>query len=344
VIARLQQAPHRFEFAQAVRLLLIWLRHHGIPHDRAIRELLRFQNSLSLGFPASEIQSLTLQSATALPQDRALHPKDLEWIHLTPAFIGLLGANGTLPLHYTEHIAAYEHEAQDQAARAYFDIFSHRIVAQFAQAWGKYRIEHSLDVHGNDKFRPMLLSLGGGHAGVCRGKHESGTGLSEDIAAFYIGLLRQRPVSVAALRCILPDYFGVPIVIEQFIGRWNDIADNRQCKMGGPNAALGYSGALGVRVWRRDLHVRLRIGPLSREDFERFLPGAPGTLALERLLAMLGVASLQYLAHVVLKSEEIGPLVLTGGAAKGIRLGWDACLGAERGRGPADVSYLLCPS
>lgn len=345
VIGRLQEAPYRFQFVQAVRLLLIWLRRGGISPEHALRELLRFQNGLSLGFPPSEIQSVVFEMKSAQDEAAPPSPADLAQIRLTPAFIGLLGASGTLPLHYTEQIAAYEHREPDKSARAYFDMFSQRLIALFAQTWGKYRLEHSLDVHGRDEFRPLFVALGGGRAGAWRTTDASWESLGADVAAFYIGLLRQRPVSVVALRCILEGYFDVPIAIDQFAGGWDDIVDNRQCRMGGPNATIGYSGALGVRTWRHDLRITVRIGPLDKENFDGFLPGAAGAVALEKLLAMVGVAGLQYIAHVMLKADQVGPLVLAGGIAKGRQLGWDACLGDEHAcTRQADVRYLLHPS
>jgi len=273
VIARLEAAPYRFQFMQALRLLLIWLRRDGVPPERALRHVLRFRNSLSLTFPASEIESLSID-----PAADTLKPGTVTGIQLTPAFIGLLGANGTLPLHYTEWIAAHEYAERDESIRACLDLFSDRAVGLFFRAWAKYRPEHAIDVDGEDAYRPLLLSLGARHAAPPRAQTDD-LDPRADVMVFYIGLLRQRPMSSAALTCILPDYFGVPIAIEQFVGGWDDIADNRQCRMGGDNATLGHSGALGVRAWRNDLGVTLHIGPLDKTDFERFLPGTAGARA-----------------------------------------------------------------
>jgi type VI secretion system protein ImpH len=336
VIARLEAAPYRFQFMQALRLVLIWLRRReGIPPKRALRHILRFRNSLSLTFPASEIESLSIALATDTPK-----PGIVTGIQLTPAFMGLLGANGTLPLHYTEWIAAHEYAERDESIRACLDLFSDRAVGLFFRAWTKYRPEHAIDVDGEDPYRPLLLSLGARPA--AQPPAQSGDfDPRADVMAFYIGLLRQRPMSASALGCILPDYFGVPIAIEQFVGGWDEIADNRQCRMGGENATLGYSGALGVRAWRHDLGGTLHIGPLCKADFERFLPGTAGACALETILALAGIPGLRYMAHVMLQSEDIAPLDLVGGAKPGKRIGFDARLGVS-GK-PADVRYPLRP-
>jgi len=328
VIARLEAAPYRFQFMQAVRLLLIWLRREGVPPELALRHILRFRNSLSLSFPASEIESLSLELAA----DASPKTGTVTTIQVTPAFMGLLGVNGTLPLHYTEWIAAFEHAERDESVRACLDLFSDRSIGLFFRAWIKYRPEHAIDAYGEDPYRPLLLSLGTRHVAEPH----------VDAMAFYIGLLRQRPMSAAALGCILPDYFGVPIAIEQFVGGWDDIADSRQCRMGGDNATLGHSGGLGMRAWRHDLGITLHIGPLCKADFERFLPGTADARALESLLALVGIPGLRYMAHVMLRSEDVAPLELVGGSRPGKRIGWDSRLGVSGET--ADVRYLLRPS
>lgn len=336
VIARLEAAPYRFQFMQAVRLVLIWLRRQGVSPERALHHILRFRNSLSLTFPASEIESLSIDLATDTPK-----PGIVTGIQLTPAFMGLLGANGTLPLHYTEWIAAHEYAERDESIRACLDLFSDRAIGLFFRAWTKYRPEHAIEVEGEDPYRPLLLSLGGRPAAQPSAQTDD-LAPHADAMVFYLGLLRQRPMSVSALGCILPDYFGVPIAIEQFLGGWDDIGDDRQCRMGGDNATLGHSGALGVRAWRHDLGVMLHIGPLCKADFERFLPGTAGARALETILALVGIPALRYTAHVMLRPEDVAAMDLVGGAKPGKRIGFDARLGMS-GK-TTDVRYLLRPS
>lgn len=341
VIARLASAPYRFQLTQAVRVLLIWLRRAGISPGVALRDVLRFRNTLSLGFPPSEIASLSIDRANEPDDDAPISPRTLLNIQITPAFMGLLGVHGTLPRHYTERVAAAEHAGQDGSAHAFLDLLSDRPTSLFFEAWCKYRHELDIDVHGEDRFRPMLLSLG--PRPVASPPPGGGRpALHTDVMAFYAGLLRQKPMSMAALRCVLADYFDIPLAIEQFTGGWDDIADNRQCRMGGANATIGCGGALGVRTWRHDLRITLHIGPLGKTDFERFLPGSAGARALEATLALAGIAGLQYLVHLMLRPTDVVPLDLVGGSRPGKRIGWDARLGVDASR-PADVRYPLRP-
>jgi len=137
-IQQLLDAPQRFECFQALRLLLAWLAEHDIDEHTALAKIMRFDNSVSLRFPASQIEALAtngIADADALLQ--ALLSGHSQHIHLTPAFMGLLGCQGSLPSHYSERIAAHQHGERDTSARAFLDLFSSRAVTLFYQAWQK---------------------------------------------------------------------------------------------------------------------------------------------------------------------------------------------------------------
>ena len=120
VIHHLFDDPARYQFKQALRMLLLWLRSKGLSYEDAFKHVLRFQNSVSLGFPASEIEALKADfvSELAHPGAPASMPSDVATrIFMTPAFIGLLGGSGTLPLHYSERIATQQLHEKDESAR-----------------------------------------------------------------------------------------------------------------------------------------------------------------------------------------------------------------------------------
>ncbi|OFJ48282.1 hypothetical protein BA896_004140 [Janthinobacterium lividum] len=128
--------PQRFHFIQAVRILVRWLRQAGLSydHEQALCQVLRFQNSLSLSFPASQIEALGAQPATCetdIELLRAMREAPGTKIFLTPAFLGLLGVNAGLPLHRTERISAAQRWDRDDSTRAFIDLFSQRMVAMF---------------------------------------------------------------------------------------------------------------------------------------------------------------------------------------------------------------------
>ncbi|WP_295990245.1 type VI secretion system baseplate subunit TssG [Rugamonas sp.] len=342
VIQGLIDGPERFQFVQAVRILLRWLAQNGVPQEHALAHVLRFRNSLSLNFPASEIEALaTWPSACVTDTDlmRALRESPGTQIALTPTFLGLLGVNGTLPLHKTGRVAMAEQWDGDTSARAFIDLFSHRMVGMFFQAWGKYRLEHQFDLGGKDGQWQLLTALVGVHGGA---GPAAGRRLSDHVAAYYAALLRTRPVSASTVSRVLTDHFGVPIELEPFVEAWDHIPDNKRSKLGGKVSRLGHGATLGGRLRRWDIRTRLNIGPVDKADFERFLPRSVAAVALAEMVSLFGLPNLEFEVRLILKPSCLKPLTLTNAPGAARRLGWDAFLPRQDGtvsRNP--VGYLL---
>jgi len=346
VIERLFAQPYRFEYFQAVRMLELWLRRHGNAQDDAVANFVRFHNSTSLAFPASEIESLQAEPA-GLPNDAralgaALQAAQLKYVRITPAFMGLLGANGALPSHYTERIASHALYQRDDGPRAFLDAFSSRSLALFYEAWRKYRLELKYQVTGKDGFMPLLLSLAGlGHGALRRRLSGGPYGVRDESLAYFAAMMRQKPASATQVARVLSEYFGQRVALEQFIGCWYDVPPAQQTALGGANAVLGGGALAGARVWQRDLRLRLVIGPLDYASYVSFLPGGAAAAALKNMLAMFTGVTLEYEVQLVLRADEVRGACLDGGIG-GTRLGWDSYLphgGAARDR--ADVRYEI---
>jgi type VI secretion system protein ImpH len=346
VIERLLEEPHSFEFFQAVRLIEKWF-SDAAPTARSdvLPYRIGFRNTLSLAFPPSEIERIMPydDAGNALREDdaraAALDAGTISRVDLTPAFFGLLGGQGALPLHYTEQIAAREHLWRDGAAREFFDVFSNRATALFYAAWKKYRLPFHYELDRDERYLPLLLALAGVVSDDARDAlHEGDGALLDEAVAGYAVAARHRPVSAAWLRHTLSDYFDVPIGVEQFVGRWYDVPPEQLSMLGQRNAVLGSTAFAGERVWQRDMRVRLVIGPLTLRAYEAFLPGAEHSRALERMLTLLAGATFEYEVTLVLKREEVAPSYL----GKGSRLGWDAFLCTrESEHDRADARYDL---
>jgi type VI secretion system protein ImpH len=102
------------------------------------------------------------------------------------------------------------------------------------------------------------------------------------------------------------------------------LPQEHQSSLGVANMQLGAGMVCGQRVWQRDLRVRLTVGPLSHEQFRRFLPGGPAALALRELLTLLTGVSLEYEIRLALRADAVKGAGL--GEQHGARLAWDAFL------------------
>ncbi|QJE02025.1 type VI secretion system baseplate subunit TssG [Massilia forsythiae] len=346
VIERLFAQPYRFQYFQAVRMLELWLKRRGVPEEGALANFVRFQNSTSLAFPASEVEALRTEPAGLAPQPQALaaalQRAELHYLRLTPAFMGFLGGAGALPAHYTERIAAHALFERDDGPRAFLDTFSSRTLYLFYQAWRKYRLELKYHGSGKDGFLPLLLSLAGmGHASLRRRMSDHGDGLLDESVAYFATAMRQRPPSAVHMARVLAEYFGQPVAIEQFVGRWYDVPPAQQTTLGMHNATLGGGALAGDRVWQRDLRLRLTIGPLPLADYEAFLPGGRAARALYNMLAMFTGLALEYEVKLVLRAADVRGVALNDGRIGG-RLGWDGFLvDGPQSADRADVCYEI---
>jgi len=375
VIDQLLRAPQQFDFFQAVRLLDRWMAP-AAPDGQGLTRL-NFRNSLSLSFPPSAIESLkvhkrvdaaneaaqaaepeapgsTLQAMLAEPQQvpPPRHAHEVDRIDMTPAFMGLLGVNGTLPLFYTEMLAQRELYQKDLSGRAFMDMFSHRAVSLFYQAWRKHRLAMQFESDRRNRFLPLALSLAGlGQKGLRDRLGGERGAVADEALAFYAGTLQQRTLSARQLQQVLQDYLAVPVRVEQFVGRWYHVPESGRAYLGmagqqggvaGPlNGVLGRSAMLGERVWQRDLRMRVVLGPLSHGRLRRFLPGGAGASALKELLTMLSGVSLEYEINLQLRREDVqGCSLASSRAPSAFRLGWDTFLQTgPANEDRADVRY-----
>ncbi len=337
VIDALLDEPYRFEFFQAVRVLELWLlqQQRGARGGDVVARHLRFRNSPSLGFPASEIAAARAFDREGLPLDdpqlrrAAVAAGDVAQVDLVPAFFGLLGTQGALPLHYTEALSTRQGTRRDEGATAFFDLFADRAAALFYGAWKKYRLPFRHQTDRDHHYLPLLLSLAGiGHPAL-RDRLRSGGGVVHDESiAHYAAAARHRPVSASFLRQVLSDYFGVALRIEQFVGRWFTVPPEHRTRLGDPGALLGVSTHAGDRIWQRDLRMRIWIGPLRKHQFADFLPGGEHARALEKMLTLFAGVSFEYEVRLILAREDVQGSAL-GGATGGARLGWDSFLCTE---------------
>ncbi|HSD36568.1 MAG TPA: type VI secretion system baseplate subunit TssG [Rhodocyclaceae bacterium] len=324
VIERLREAPYRFEFFQAVRVLVAHFRTqkkgesgHHVDED-PVGEHIRFANSLNIGFAPSEIEALRfdypegVEQAVAWPQlAKTPESTHITRATLTPAFMGLTGNHGTLPRSYTEQIISREIINRDRATRAFLDIFSNRAIALFYRAWEKYRLYFGYERNRRERFLPMMLSLVGAGGESLQEKvcNTSQTLLAETLA-YYAGALRQSARPAHLIERIVADYFRVPVKLHQFAGRWHVLPPEQTTCLGIGNNELGVDTACGDRMWQTQTSFSLDIGPLKREEFERFLPGGEAARAIGSLLAMLSGITLDCTVRPILRKEDVRPTQL----------------------------------
>jgi len=282
LIQELEQDAPRFGFFQAVRLLALTARQYGGRRRARLPADLRFCTEASLSFPASELKRY--QSA-----DPETPGAENENDKMTVAFMGMVGPSGVLPQPYTEMVINRRQMFRDVGLHAFLDMFSHRAITLFYDAWRKYR--YWLDVEDGevDNLTRDLLDFTGVGFKSLREKLglEETAHLAENLFAFYAGLLSQKPISALSMSTVIRGFFGVPTEIDQFVGQWIEVPLEEQSRFGGSACVLGQSAFAGERIWDRQTKIQVRMGPMRRAQFEGLLPGEPGAKALETLVRFM---------------------------------------------------------
>lgn len=323
VVEKLHAEPWRFEFFEAVRILRLT---HKLDQEGAanittqLSRFITYRTHLSINFPASEIQDLKdgRQDSAEIPDKPST---------LTVNFMGLTGPSGVLPRHYTEFLLARRMRYKDETAHRFFDLFNHRAISLFVEAWEKYRFYIGYERGQSQNTMRYLLDLVGmGTTGLQGRLQQAGQGIKDEMLAYYSGLNAQRPHSAVALAAILQDYYKVNVDILQFQGRWLRLEPEQYTRIGkkGTYQKLGETAVLGEFIWDHQAKFRVRIGPLDKSRFDAFLPVGSAFLPLNNYVEWYKALGQNFDVQLVLRKEEVpGCRLGDEGAA---RLGWSTWL------------------
>jgi type VI secretion system protein ImpH len=308
VTERLFREPFRFEFFQAVRLLeRIYPQRSPVGrHEHPANEVLRFSSHVSMSFPASEVFTLEPAAGEGRPAEMSV------------TFLGLAGAAGVLPRHYTVLLTDPQMRRFVAPLRAFLDLFNHRFLSLFYRAWEKYRFPIAYERGRDDRFSTYLFSLIGMGMSTLRHRLQ----ISDEILLHYAGLLARRPRPAAALEGLLQDYFGLPVTVEQFTGQWFLMNPDSLTQLGEPgqNVCLGVDAVLWERVWDPPARFRVKLGPMSLQRFREFLPGREAYRHAVELTRFYAGEEFGFEVQPVLDPEEVPPCVL--GEERTSHLGW----------------------
>lgn len=272
------------------------------------REIVRFSAHNNLAFPASQVQELQW-------------PKDGDGAPVMVVnFFGLTGPMGVLPHYYTELIRD-RLRTRDRTMASFFDLFNHRMISLFYQAWEKYRFTIAYERGERDRFTHILMDVVGiGTPGL-----QNRQGIQDDSLLFYAGLLALHTRPAAALRQILWDYFDVPVEIEQVVGAWYPLEVPNQCKFDRANSIseqMGVGAIVGDEIWDQQSGVLVRLGPLKLRQYLDFLPTGSAYGPLQSILRFFAGWEFDFQIQLVLEREQTPPCALGAEGEESPLLGW----------------------
>jgi len=304
--------PCEIGFFQAVRVLrrLLPGRKPVGRFSPPASETARFAAHPSFAFPASEIQELTLP------------PDDNSPATMKVNFMGLSSPQGVLPTPYTELIIERA-QKKDNALRDFLDLFNHRLISFFYRAWEKHHFFVSYELGEPDSVSPVMMSLLGlGTQGLAERQL-----VPDQALIFYSGLLTQKPRSSQNLKQLLTDYFHVKVEIEQFVGTWVPLRKIDQTILDdseSPMQRLGLGAIVGDEVWDQQSTVRVKLGPLTRQQYLDFLPreDAQAYRHLQSLLKFWANDELDFEVQLILQSAHTPPFNFDDDKSGELLLGW----------------------
>lgn len=313
LMAKLRSEPYAFEFFAAVRLL----QSHAagsprIGHSRSPREdPVRFAQTPALDFAPSALERFEQ------PDDPAKPPV------LYARHFGLFGPAGPLPLGLTEFARQRLLHNGDSTFADFCDVFHHRLTSFFFRAWAGAQKTVDFDRPQDEQWTRYIGALAGLGMDSLRDRDE----VPDAAKFFFAGRLSSQARNAEGLEAILQDYFGVPVELQSFVGRWIDLPPDARCKLGASRltGTLGATAIAGSQTWTCQHHFRLRIGPVSLKDFQRMLPGGQAFRRLRDWVRLYCGRAFSWDVQLVLARLEV-PAAQLGQTG---RLGWNAWLKTE---------------
>lgn len=297
VIEDLFTTPTAYEFIQATRLL----RH--MPHS-SINQYwandFKFQTSLNLDFPVTEIESLTIEN---------------NYVQMTNLMMGIIGIQGALPYTYTHKIKQSRRQ-QRQETLSFLSLFNHKLTAQYVDASLTYCLPIRYEIEKENDYLDILHALNG----YVRTQQDQSE--IDDYFAEFSGLMQGQNNTAYALKTILNCIFKIDFKIKQWVKEKFTLEDAQRTTLGSVNAhLLGRNTVCGESIWQIDGKIEIQIGPLSKKDYLSFLPKQQMSEKLKKILATWCSPTTMVDVRLLLKKEEIQPLCLNEKSEQGLAQG-----------------------
>ena len=341
VINKLSEAPYEFPFLQAVRLLERSAVHKNkkINSESAYNnkpvaqytppsnETVRFKINHALNFSSSEISKISERKNT----------KGKKRWDLSVNFMGLTGAQGVLPYHYTEMVLK-RHKLKDESISDFLDLFNHRTISLFYQASNKYKLPIEYErkklnpptTKQRDDHSQILLSLIGLGTKYLNNRQY----IKDESLFYYSGLLSQQVKTTSGLKQILKSYFNIPIEINEFVGQWQELIEDVRTRLPGKenptgqNNCLGRSVMLGKKGWFAQGKINIELGPLTKEQLKIFSPGTKALKALNEIVQIYAGMEHSYDFIINVKRSDVPDKIKLGSNTNTV-VGWNTWLSSS---------------
>ena len=291
------------------------------------REPARLGQIARMAFAASDVAEVTPGAAGSPPQ-------------IGVNVLGLIGPEGPMPLHMTRWIMQrlsnrwFAGDSQGASADTSFldfvNMLQHRMIALYWRAWADARPEVHIAHGDGGRVTAMMRSLAGlGLPGTTTGDVRlDGAKLRH---ATSLALEARSPERLTAF---LETVLGVPVALTEYLGVWIDLPEHLQSRLGMQHAGLGTGAVVGGRVFDRQAHAELRVGPLTLAEFTAFLDDTAARDRLRQALVFAAGKDIAFGLRLILAADEV-PAARLGSC----QLGRTTWLNPDPARDADDLSF-----
>ena len=281
-------------------------------------EIVRFKSSPKLRHSSTDIREIEL-----LDDDRYA---------VTVSFIGLNGAAGVLPYHYSQMVLERLKD-DDETMMNFFDLFHHRIISNYVRASTKYRLpfqheifsrfrthvripQSSTRVEKDAISRSISCLVGLGDYTV-----QNRQSIDDRTLMYFGGQFAGNRPTMLGLTRMLGEFVGTTVKILQFQFEWLYLDRADQTDLGNSTKRLGSNTVIGSRVGSYQNRFQIRLGPVSWSRFQELLPSGDRLRAIAELTRSYVGIGLDFDFQVVLNGKDV-PCMQLGNKACG-QLGWN---------------------
>jgi type VI secretion system protein ImpH len=248
---------------------------------------------------------------------------------VTTTFLGLTGTISPLPLYIAEEVL-FEDD-QNPVRRDFLDIFHHRLISLLYRCVSKYMPAREHLSHRADAWMKRGLFLTGLDPDVQARGLKVHPSVLVRLAPLLAGRGRGPRVLALSLREALAEALAPDgtVHIDQFAGGWIEVDEDQRMALGDSNNVLGIEAILGKRAYDQSGRFSVRIGPLHRDNYRRFLRDGDLLPVVKSVVELCSKEALDFDVKLMLAADAVPSFSLSG-KGKGSELGRDTRLrGAE---------------
>ncbi|WP_299560439.1 type VI secretion system baseplate subunit TssG [uncultured Sulfitobacter sp.] len=262
------------------------------------REPARLGQTARLSFAASDVASVTPAPTGGKPA-------------VAVNVLGLIGPEGPMPLHLTRWIMARlsnrwfagdnSGAVADTSFLDFINLLQHRLIALYWRAWADARPEINIAHGQGGRVTATMRALAG------QGLPGTRTGdIRLDGAKLrHATSLVMEARSPERLCAFIETVLDVPVKLAEFAGLWIDLPQQLQSRLGQQHAGLGTGAVVGNRVFDRQSHAELQLGPLTLDEFTGFLEDPDAWRRLQHALVFAAGKDINFALRLILAPGEV---------------------------------------